>query len=138
MSTLFERISNRFFGKPITNQVSIEPKKSRKTVQIREDFNEVKIVQEVENFIEGKRLETRVREKVLKNKLRSIEKKPFVPPVGTILQMLSPKKNFMMAVVVMPDHRLLEVQRGPYSGIHLHPRFIFNTPYEWQCWVKKF
>ena len=91
----------------------------------------------VDDFIAAKKAEHKVAERALQLRLRSVEQKPFVPPVGTILQAISKKRNLLCAVVVLPDHRLLEVQRGSATGMHLHPRFIFNSPYEWQCWVNK-
>ncbi len=141
MSAVFERIFNRVFGRAVpsyevkhTVPATTKAKaKAKKSVRIQEELNEVILI---ENLIEAKRAEARLRKKAMK--LRSVQMKPFVPPVGTVLQMLSPKKNLMMAAVVLPDHRLLEVQRGPLTGTHLHPRFIFNTPFEWQCWVNKF
>jgi hypothetical protein len=146
MSTVFDRIFTRFFGRDMspnmqtTQMASQKSTKVKKSVRIQEEFNEVILIQEVENFIEGKQKENRLRERALKlrEQLHSVEKKPFVPPVGTVLQMFSPRKNLLMAVVVLPDHRLLEVQRGGCTGMHLHPRFVFNTPYEWQCWVNRY
>lgn len=136
MSTVFERIVNRFFGKPTSS--NIQSSKKRKSVRIQEEHNEVYLIASVDDFLQGKKKENSLHKKLVKIGLRSVEKKPFVPPVGTILQAISKKKQFVCAVVVLPDHRLMEVQRGSATGIHLHPRFIFNSPYEWQCWLNKF
>lgn len=135
MSAVFERIANRLFGKP-TATFSQQYKK-RKSVRIQEDRNEVYLIAAVEDFIAAKKAEHKAADRVLQVRLRSIEQKPFVPPVGTILQAISKHKHLLCAAVVLPDHRLMEVQRGGATGMHLHPRFIFNTPYEWQCWVNK-
>ncbi len=151
MSAMFERLAERFFGKPAatfgkpaatfgkpaatfartlctTIQQQQQSKKIKKQVRIHEEKNEIYILPSPSPS------PPKVKRSIERN-LRSIDQKPFVPPVGTVLQALSKNKNLLCAVVVLPDHRLLEVQRGSMIGIHLHPRFIFNTPYDWQCWL---
>jgi hypothetical protein len=150
MSAMFERIASRFFGtakqypKKHTEQTTSFQilqfkvnKKVKKQVRIQEEHNEVYIIAAVDDFIDAKKAEHKEAYHALKMRLRSIEQKPFVPPVGTVLQAISKHRHILCAVVVMPDHRLVEVQRGSAVGIQLQPRFIFNTPYEWQCWVNK-
>lgn len=71
-----------------------------------------------------------------KRRLLSVATKPFVPPVGTIIMDRS-RSGFFSAVVVLPDHRLLEVQRGNYAGLELGHPIIFSTPFDWQSWLRR-
>ena len=70
-----------------------------------------------------------------KKRLVSVMTKPYVPPVGTIMTDTS-RSGFFSAVVVLPDHHLLEVQRGCYAGLELGHPTIFPTPFDWQCWLR--
>ncbi len=148
MATIFDRICTRMFGKSLSPNVqatqvaatnTTTKGKGKKSVRINEDINEVILIENVEVFIQNKNAEMRLRQKALKFReaMLSVEKKHFVPPVGTVLQAYSKRGHLLCAAVVLGDHRLMEIQRGNATGPQLYPRFIFNTPYEWQCWLNR-
>ena len=145
MATIFDRICTRMFGKSLSPNVqatqvaATAATKKKKSVRINEDYNEVILIENVEAFIQNKNAEMRLRQKALKFReaMLSVEKKHFVPPVGTVLQAYSKRSHLLCAAVVLGDHRLMEIQRGNATGPQLYPRFIFNSPYEWQCWLNR-
>ncbi len=127
---MFQAIASRFFGSTNTSSSStftgnlpihtLVPRV--KKVRFNEQKNKVYILP---NMSTPKR----------KQRFLSIETKPYVPPVGTVLTDKT-RSGVFSAVVVLPDHRLLEVQRGNYAGLQLGPCTIFPTPFDWQTWLR--
>ena len=134
MSQLFQQIHFRFFGETASKENQSTSSNARnlllhvrrkKQVWFNEEKNKVYVITNMEDK----------KPKKIRRRLISVSTKPYVPPVGTILTDKS-HSGFFSAVVIMPDHRLLEIQRGGHVGLELEPRTIFHTPYDWQCWLR--